>query len=57
VGIQKVTVANEVARRWAFGSLYCAALALAIAPVVFGTLGVITGTVAESRGAGGDIQE
>lgn len=38
-------------RRWAIGSLVCATLALAVAPVVFGTLGVIAGTVAVAKGA------
>ena len=38
-------------RRWVIGSLVCATLALAVAPVVFGTLGVIAGTVAVAKGA------
>ena len=33
-------------RKWAIASLVCAVLALAVAPVVFGLLGVAFGTVA-----------
>ena len=46
MGIRKVMVANEDAYRCAFGSLLCAALALVIAPVVFGLLGFVAGAVA-----------
>ena len=37
-------------RRWAIVSLVCAALALIIAPVVFGLLGVAAGMVAVWKG-------
>ena len=37
--------------RWVIGSLVCAAMALAFAPVVFGPLGVVAGTVAVWKGA------
>lgn len=38
-------------RRWVITSLVCAAVALAFAPVVFGPLGVVAGTVAVWKGA------
>ena len=38
-------------RRWVIGSLPCAAVSLAIAPVVFGPLGVVTGAAAVWKGA------
>ena len=50
MGIRKVTVVNEDAYRWAFGSLLCAALASVIAPVVFGPLGLAAGSVAVWKG-------
>ena len=37
--------------RWVIGSLVCAAMALAFAPVVFGPLGVVVGAVAVWKGA------
>ena len=37
MGIQKVAEANEVPYRWDSGGLLCAALALVIAPSVWGT--------------------
>ena len=37
-------------RKWAIGSLVCAALALAFAPVALGPLGIVAGTVAVSKG-------
>ena len=38
-------------RRWVIGSLVCAVLALAFAPVVFGHLGVAAGAVAVAKAA------
>ena len=38
-------------RKWVLASLVCAALSLAVAPVVFGPLGVVAGSVAVSKGA------
>ena len=38
-------------RKWVIASLVCAALALAVTPVVFGPLGVIAGFVAAWKGA------
>ena len=38
-------------RRWLIASLTCAGLALAVAPVVFGPLGVVAGMVAAWKGA------
>ena len=38
-------------RRWVIGSLACAGLSLAFAPVVFGPLGVAAGAVAAWKGA------
>ena len=38
-------------RRWVISSLVCAGLALAVAPVVLGPLGVIAGAVAAWKGA------
>jgi len=38
-------------RRWVIASLVCAALALAVTPVVLGPLGVIAGFVAAWKGA------
>lgn len=43
-------VVDEDAYRWAFGSLVCAALALVIAPLMLGPLGVAAGTVAVWKG-------
>ncbi len=48
-GMQSKTVNG---RRPAIVSLVCAALALAVAPVVFGPLGVIAGMVAVWKGDG-----
>ena len=42
---------TERGRRWVVGGLVCAAFALAVAPVVFGPLGVVAGTVAVWKGA------
>ena len=49
-GIRQVMVVDEEIYRWAFISLLCAALALVIAPFVFGPLGVVTGVVAIWKG-------
>ncbi len=38
-------------RSWVIASLVCAGMALAVAPVVFGPLGVIAGFVAAWKGA------
>ena len=38
-------------RSWVIASLVCAALALAVTPVVFGLLGVVAGGVAAWKGA------
>lgn len=38
-------------RRWVVGSLVCAFLALGVAPVVSGPLGIMAGTVAVAKGA------
>ena len=37
-------------KRWVITSMVCAALALAVAPVVFGPVGVMAGTVADWKG-------
>lgn len=37
--------------RWAIGSLMCAALTLAVAPIVLGPLGVVAGALAVWKGA------
>lgn len=37
-------------RKWAIASLVCAALSLAVAPLVFGLVGVAAGTVAVADG-------
>ena len=46
----RLIVADNGIYRWAFISLLCAALALVIAPEVFGPLGVAVGTVAVWKG-------
>lgn len=38
-------------RRWVLYSVVCAFLSLGVAPVVFGSLGVVAGTVAVWKGA------
>ena len=37
-------------RKWAFASLVCALLALAVAPLVFALVGIAAGTVAVADG-------
>ena len=49
--VDRQSMTANPGRRWAIGSLVCAALALAFAPVVFGPLGVMAGTVAVRKGA------
>ena len=45
------SMAATPGRRWVIGSLVFAAMSLAFAPVVFGPLGVIAGSVAVWKGA------
>ncbi|MCH8898473.1 MAG: hypothetical protein IIC33_09315 [Chloroflexi bacterium] len=49
--IDRQSTTAMAGRRWVIGSLVCATLALGFAPVVFGPLGVMAGTVAVRRGA------
>ena len=48
--IDRQTITPMPGRRWIIGSLVCAALALGFAPVLFGLLGVVAGTVAVWKG-------
>ena len=41
---------GKLGRRWAIVSLVCTAISLAVAPVVFGPLGVVAGMVAVWKG-------
>ena len=45
-----LVITNIPWQTYAAGSLVCAALALVVAPVVFGPLGVVAGTVAVWKG-------
>ena len=49
--IDRQSTTAMAGRRWVIGSLVFAAMSLAFAPVVFGPLGVIAGSVAVWKGA------
>ena len=49
-GGMKALPTERSSRRWVIGSLVCAVLAVFVAPVVFGPLGIVAGSVAVAKG-------